>query len=165
MGLFKETVLRTHDWLIDWLIMSMGWDYVSELRSPPGDTQARWNIIDSEKLLTHQQELSGNHTNSHLLAKQEEMEKETINFALRSISFILLCLFNMPNLATAGFRKVCCNFYRTWPSLKTRIFGPMASTLTIRPPRTTAENSPSITNQISIWKLKEVLCKDTLLKF
>jgi hypothetical protein len=52
----------------------------------------------------HQQELSGNHTSSHLLAKQEELEKEMINFALRSISFILLYLFNMPNLATVGLR-------------------------------------------------------------
>jgi hypothetical protein len=41
------------------------------------------------KLLIRQPELSCNPTSSHLVAKQEELAKEIMNFALQRISFIL----------------------------------------------------------------------------
>jgi hypothetical protein len=37
----------------------------------------------------HPPELSGNPTNSHLVAKQEELEKKMMNFALQIFYFIL----------------------------------------------------------------------------
>jgi hypothetical protein len=66
------------------MIMSMGWDYVCELRPPTGllfvpqiheNVQPWWND-DREKHLIHAPELSGNPTSSHLVAKQEELVKE-----------------------------------------------------------------------------------------
>jgi hypothetical protein len=55
------------------IIMSMGWDYASELRAPSGlllvlqviyEHGKPWrNDIDMEKLLIRLLELSGNHTN------------------------------------------------------------------------------------------------------
>jgi hypothetical protein len=47
-----------------------------------------WNDIDRKKVLIRPSELSGNPTSSHLVAKQEELEKEIINFVLRNIPFI-----------------------------------------------------------------------------
>jgi hypothetical protein len=47
-----------------------------------------WNDIDRKKLLIRPPELSGNPTSSHLVAKQEELEKEIIKFVLRNIPFI-----------------------------------------------------------------------------
>jgi hypothetical protein len=43
-----------------------------------------WNDSDRGKLLIQPFELSDNHTNSHLVAKQEELAKET-NLALQNI--------------------------------------------------------------------------------
>jgi hypothetical protein len=48
-----------------------------------------WNNIDRRKILKHPPELSGKPKSSHIVAKQEEIEKEIMNFALRNISFIL----------------------------------------------------------------------------
>jgi hypothetical protein len=48
-----------------------------------------WNGIDRRKLLIRPTELPGNPTGSHLVAKQEELAKERINLALRSIFFVL----------------------------------------------------------------------------
>jgi hypothetical protein len=47
--------------------------------------------MSKENLLICPPELSDN-TSSHLVRKQEELEKEIMNFALRSISFILRVL-------------------------------------------------------------------------
>jgi hypothetical protein len=41
-----------------------------------------WYDINRGKLLNHPPEPSGNPTSSHLLAKQEELVKEMMNFAL-----------------------------------------------------------------------------------
>jgi hypothetical protein len=50
-------------------------------------------MISTRILLICPPQLSGNHTNSHPGAKQEEMVKEIINFALRGMSFILRRVF------------------------------------------------------------------------
>jgi hypothetical protein len=44
-----------------------------------------WNDIDMEELLIRPPELSGNPTTSYLVAKQDELAKEMMNLALRSI--------------------------------------------------------------------------------
>jgi hypothetical protein len=54
------------------------------------------NYIDRGKLLIRPAKLSANPTSSHLVADQEELKKEIMNFALRSISFILLRVLLMP---------------------------------------------------------------------
>jgi hypothetical protein len=73
-----------------------GWDYVSELLPPcllfiP---QVIWelepwcNDIDRRNILIRRRELFGNPTSSHLVAKQEELTKEIMNFVLRvSLSY------------------------------------------------------------------------------
>jgi hypothetical protein len=47
-----------------------------------------WNNIDRGKPPIRPPKLSGNPASSHLVAKQEELAKEIINFALQSISVI-----------------------------------------------------------------------------
>jgi hypothetical protein len=47
-----------------------------------------WNNIDRGELLIHPPEISDNPISSHQTAKQEELENEMVNFALRNISFI-----------------------------------------------------------------------------
>jgi hypothetical protein len=74
------------------IIMLMVWEYVSELRLPTGlllmsqvtydHEEPRWNYIGRGKLLIRPPELSCNITSSHLVAKQEELAKERMNFAL-----------------------------------------------------------------------------------
>jgi hypothetical protein len=49
-----------------------------------------WNDINREKLLILPPDLSDNPTSSHLVAKQGDLANEMMNFALRSISFLLL---------------------------------------------------------------------------
>jgi hypothetical protein len=43
-----------------------------------------WNDINRGKLPIHPPELSGNPTSDHLVAKQEELMKEIMHFALQS---------------------------------------------------------------------------------
>jgi hypothetical protein len=67
---------------------------------PLGDIQYKhgkpwWNEIDRGKLLFHPAELSGKPTSNYQVAKQEELVKEMMNFALQSISFKLQRV-NMP---------------------------------------------------------------------
>jgi hypothetical protein len=74
----------------------MGCDYVSELQPPTGllfilhvlyeHGEPWWNDIDKGKFV-HQSSLAILPTES--VAKQEELAKEKMNFALRNISFIL----------------------------------------------------------------------------
>jgi hypothetical protein len=79
------------------LFKSMGWDYVSELRPPAGllfipqMTWAQRTMAEyrQRELLIRPPELSDNTISSHLVAKQEELAKEMMNLALRSISLIL----------------------------------------------------------------------------
>jgi hypothetical protein len=73
------------------IIMSMGQDYVSERRPPTGllfipevthkHVKRRWIDIYKKKLLIRPPELRQFYQNSRLLAKQEDTEKEMINFA------------------------------------------------------------------------------------
>jgi hypothetical protein len=66
------------------------------------------NNINKEKLLIRLQEPSGNHTNSHLVAKQDELAKEIINLALQSISFIVLgVLYHAIKTSTWGKQLYC----------------------------------------------------------
>jgi hypothetical protein len=72
-----------------------GGEHVSELRQTISSlfipqliyehVEPLWNDIDRERLLTPSPELSGNPTNSHQVAKHEELEKVMMNLALRSI--------------------------------------------------------------------------------
>jgi hypothetical protein len=55
---------------------------------PPSSYERRepwWNNVDMGKLLTRPLELSGKPTSSHLVAKQREVAKGTINLSLRII--------------------------------------------------------------------------------
>jgi hypothetical protein len=75
--------------------MSMGWDYISELRPPTGlfiiphviykQGEPRWNDTDRREFLISPPEFSGKSTTSHLIAKQEELAKEIMNLAPWSI--------------------------------------------------------------------------------
>jgi hypothetical protein len=66
------------------------------------------NKVNKEKLLIRLPEPSGNHTSSHLVAKQEELAKEIINFALQSISFIILgVLYHAIKTSTWGQQLYC----------------------------------------------------------
>jgi hypothetical protein len=49
---------------------------------------AGWNDIDRGNLLIRPPELSGNSTISHIVTKQEELAREIMNLALRSIIFL-----------------------------------------------------------------------------
>jgi hypothetical protein len=52
-----------------------------------------WNDINRRKLLLCPPELSGNTTNSYLVAKQEELVKEMMHFVLQSLLLILRRVF------------------------------------------------------------------------
>jgi hypothetical protein len=81
------------------LIMSMGWEYVSELRQSTAllpipleiyeHAALWWNDIDRGSFLFVHQRSLWNHTSSHLLEKQEELAKEIINLAIQVSVFIL----------------------------------------------------------------------------
>jgi hypothetical protein len=96
------------------MTVSMGSDYVSELR-PPTDLlsiahviyehrEPWWNDIDRVKLLIRPPELSGNPTSNHLVANQEERAKETFGLTKHLYSYFKgIC--NMPeNLTTWTLR-------------------------------------------------------------
>jgi hypothetical protein len=86
--------------------ISMGLEYVSELRPPLGlllipqviykHGEPWWKEIDRVKVMIRPPQFSGNPTSSHLEGKQEDVAKEIINFALRNISFIPRRVFSMP---------------------------------------------------------------------
>jgi hypothetical protein len=133
--------------------MSMGLEYVSELRLPTGllfipqviyeHGESLWNDTDREKSsFDHQRPLEI--LTSHLVAKQEELAKKMIHFAFAKYLFhtsngSLTCRKILRHGAD-GFiplrRKACCGFlsplkmHRRRPSLNPRTLGPMASTLT-----------------------------------
>jgi hypothetical protein len=79
------------------MIMSKGWDYVSELRLPTGLMfipqiiylygETRWNGIDRGKHLIRPPELSRNPTSSHLEANQKKLDEENYEFSFRNILF------------------------------------------------------------------------------
>jgi hypothetical protein len=140
------------------MIMSMGWNYVSELL-PPIVHPPTWYMsmenhggmisTGEDSWFVHQS--SGNPTSSWLVAKEEELAKEILDFAVRIISFILRRVhwhtvksyhMGLPALLLLR-RKVCCGFlsplkvYCSLPGLNPLTLGPVASTATTRPPRVT----------------------------
>jgi hypothetical protein len=74
------------------MIMSMGQDYVSELRPPTGllfipqviyeHGEPWWNDISRGKLLIRPQELSGNPTSRHLVEMQDKLCEGNHEFGL-----------------------------------------------------------------------------------
>jgi hypothetical protein len=105
---------------------------------------------------------------SRLIAKQEELEKE-MNFALRNIFSYFEGFFNMPkivHMVTPPLfllrRKEYCEVLSPleinspWSSLNPRTLGPMASTLTARPPGSTTIGKKclfiQIQMQIILWR-------------
>jgi hypothetical protein len=108
-----------------------------------------WNDIAAEKLLFRPPELSGNPTSSHLVAKQEDLGEENDEFGLMEY----LCayfegIFNMQkNLPSSGRRLyfpdeegvlqifIVLKNPLPEPGLNSRTLDPVASTITITPPR------------------------------
>jgi hypothetical protein len=79
---------------ITMMIMSMGWDYVSELRPPTGllfipmwyNMQNHGGIISIGKTSeSSTRALWQSYQQNNLVVKQEKLEKEMMNFAVRSI--------------------------------------------------------------------------------
>jgi hypothetical protein len=81
----QRTIMWTRALLMIMMTMSMWWDFVSELR-PPTDLlfvpqkihehgEPWWNDIERGKLVIRPSELRVNHTSSHLVVNQEELEK------------------------------------------------------------------------------------------
>jgi hypothetical protein len=108
-----------------------------------------WNDIDRGKLLIRPPQLSGNPTSSHPVPKQEELGEGNYDFGMRSIFVhtpkgFLTCLKILRH-ATDGFtcptkKGVLLIFFvfknpSLRPCLHVRTLGPIASTLTITPPR------------------------------
>jgi hypothetical protein len=98
-------------------------EWYSQGKTPELSTRALWQ--------SYQQ--------SYLVAIQEELTKEIINFSLQSISY------NMGLTALLSlWRKACCGFlspfkiHCLWPDLNPQTLGQMASMLTTRPPMTTS---------------------------
>jgi hypothetical protein len=99
-----------------------------------------WNDISRRKLLICPLELYGESTNSFIVARQEKLAKEMLNFVSQSISAILqrVLAIKSYNIGLTTLlllqRKVCCvDFYCPWPGLNLRISGPVASMLTTKP--------------------------------
>jgi hypothetical protein len=144
------------DWLIDWLLM-MGWDYVSELRSPTGllfipqvicehgepwlwwcrlgitpdsSTRALWQSYQQRHL-------------DQVGVMDEGVRISPISICSTSKNLLhAVKSYNMGLPALLPIRgKVCYGFfYRPWspspqPGLNSRPLGPVASTLTSTPPR------------------------------
>jgi hypothetical protein len=94
-GSVHHVMVLTNRCLMIIIIMTMGRHYVSKLRPRTGlffiphaiyeHREPRWNDIDRVKLQIRPPEFSLNSTNSHLVAKQEEVAKEIMNLVLWSI--------------------------------------------------------------------------------
>jgi hypothetical protein len=134
-------------------IMPMGWGYVSELRLPPvllfiphviyehGETW--WNGIDRGKH-SSTRALWKSHQQSHS-SKAGETDEGNYWFYLAKYPFntskgFLICrkIYDMRHPVLLPLRKKASfGFYRPWPGFNPLTLGPVASTLIIRPPRTT----------------------------
>jgi hypothetical protein len=80
-------------------IMSLNCDHRRACCLSPGDIWVRITTVKwyrQGNLLFRPPELSGNSTSSHVVANQEEHDKGSAEFCLRSISYILTEFFNMP---------------------------------------------------------------------
>jgi hypothetical protein len=92
--------------IIIMIIMSMFWDYISDLRPPTGllFTARLYMSMENHIGMIWQGKTPDSSTGAlwqsyrkiYLVAKQEKLVNEMMNFALRSISFILQRFFNMP---------------------------------------------------------------------
>jgi hypothetical protein len=71
------------------LKMMMNSDCLSKLRPPRGLLEPWWYDTNRGKLLICPSELPCNPTSSHLVAKQQELANEIMNFVLQNLSFIL----------------------------------------------------------------------------
>jgi hypothetical protein len=137
------------------MIMSMGWDYVSELRPPTGLLfipqviyacgEPWWNNVNRRKLLIRLQELSGNFTSSHLVASMRNGRRKLWIQPREVFLFILASDFlhatksydaGLPALLPLR-RKACCGFLSPLknPSPRPGLNPQMASMLTFTPPR------------------------------
>jgi hypothetical protein len=134
------------------MVMSMGWDYVSELQSPTGllfeHGKPWWNDADRGKLLIRPPEFSGNPISRVICSKQEERANGMMNLTLRSI-FIRTCkwLFTCPKIlrhGASGFTSppkegvlrifIALKNQSPLPGSILRTLGPVASTLITTPP-------------------------------
>jgi hypothetical protein len=142
------------------IILSVGWAYVSELRPPTGllfihqvmyvHGEPRWINIDKGKLPIRPPELSGHPTSNHLVVSQEELLKKLwfspFELSLSYFEGIFTCckILRYGDDFTSPQKKACCGFLlplkmcRSRPCLSPLNWGPMASTLTTRPPRATS---------------------------
>jgi hypothetical protein len=108
-------------------------------------------IISHRFIFVHQSSLAILYQQSHPVVRQEKHSEEiTVEFYLRTISYILVAFRNMPKIfrhGAEGFtsppKKACCGFlsplkiHRLRPSVNLRTSGPMVSMLTTISPRVT----------------------------
>jgi hypothetical protein len=113
--------------------------------------ESRWNDTDRGTLDLSTRVLWQSYQRCHLVANLEELAKEMMTFALRSLLcytttvFLTCCKsYDMGPTALLPFLKMCCGYIYIYilknpsprPGLNPRTLGPMASMITIRPPRT-----------------------------
>jgi hypothetical protein len=160
VSLQSPSTLQGRSW-VDWLIMSTGRDYISELWLPTGllfisqviyeHEELWWNNIDRENSwFVHRSSLAILPAESSS-NKQEERGKETMNLTLRSFFLFILpnWLFTRRKISRHGadgftsqkevVRRVFIALKNPSPppGLNPPTFGPMESTLTITPPKVT----------------------------
>jgi hypothetical protein len=136
-----------HNINIDWMIISMEWYDVSELRPPTGvlfihrviyeHGEPWWNYIYRGKLPIRPPELSGNPTSTHLVASKKNGRR---NLGIRSIfvhtsEVILTCrrIYDM-SIYFSPKEVVLLIFIALEIYVFPWTLGPMASMLTIPPP-------------------------------
>jgi hypothetical protein len=140
------------------MIMSVGWDCFSELWPPMSllfITQmiwawTWWNDVDGGKLPIHPPDLSGKPTSSHLVASRRNWWKEwEFGLAKYFYSHLQVIFFftfrkivqhgasSFTTSAKEGMLWIFIIFKNPspWMGLNQRTLGPIASTLTITPPR------------------------------
>jgi hypothetical protein len=100
-------------------------------------------MISTEERLSRPRELSGNYASNHLVAKQEEVANK-MNLAYETYLWYFEVIFTFRKILLHGPRlyfpsevRRAEDFYCPQPGLSPRTSGPMTSTLTTRPPRTT----------------------------
>jgi hypothetical protein len=150
-------VCRGGGWMYK-MIMSMGWDYVSELRPRTGllftpqvtyEHGEPWsNNVDRWRLLTRPPELSGNPTNSNLVASRRNGRKEwwiwlyeifcsylQVIFTCRKILRHGASVFTSSSKECVLWIFIALKYPSPRPGSNPRTLDLMRSTLTITPPR------------------------------
>jgi hypothetical protein len=150
------------------MIVSKGWDHVSELQLLTGllfipdviceHGEPRWNDIDRKKLI-HLPELSGNPTSR---AINYQIRRNSANEVMKLIFEVyLFILWNIflhavksggigPTALLSLRRKVFCGFVSSRPGLNPRILCPAVNTLTITPPRRLCR----YLSHLAVWDLR-----------